>query len=79
VTSVAAGCSLGRTPKASNPQVSLPMESFEGSSGDICSGHAADVDDVDKKLAEGLSRPLLEEIIVSKLKHNYWFQQVKNN
>jgi len=34
------------------------MESFDGSSGDICSGHAADVDDVDKKLAEGLSRPL---------------------
>jgi len=72
VTSELTGSSLGRTPRASNPLVSLPMESFEGSSGDICSGHAADVEDVDKKLAEGLSRPLLEEIIVSELKGNYW-------
>jgi len=55
VTPVAAGGSFGRTPKASNPLVSLPMESFDGSSGDICSGHAADVEDVDRKLAEGLS------------------------
>ena len=58
MTPVAGGSSFGRTPKASNPLVSLPMESFDGSSGDICSGHAADVEDVDRKLAEGLSRPL---------------------
>ena len=53
---VAGGC-LGRTPSASNPLVSLLMESFEGSNGDICSGHAADVEDVDRKLTEGLSGP----------------------
>lgn len=67
MTSAAAGCSLGRTPKASNPLVSLPKESFEGSSGDICSGHEADVEDVDRKLAEGLG-PLWIEVIFSKLK-----------
>ena len=58
VTLEATGCSLGRTPKASNPLVSLPMESLEpGSSGDICPGHAADDEDVDTKLPEGFSSP----------------------
>ncbi len=44
------------------------MDSFEGSSGDICSGHEADVEDADRKLVEGFSGPLLEEIMLSKSK-----------
>ena len=54
---VVTGCCLGRTPNESKPLVSLLMESFEGSNGDIWSGHEADVEDVDRKLAEGFSGP----------------------
>ena len=67
VTPVAAGFSLGRTPKASKPLVSLLTESFEGSNGDICSGHEADVEEEDRKLTEGLSGPLGEKIKLIKL------------
>lgn len=54
VTAVVA-TTLGLTPKASNSPGSLLIESFDGSNGDICSGHAADVDDPERKLDDGLS------------------------
>lgn len=46
---------FGLTPKASNSPGPPLIESFEGSSGDICSGHVADVDDPERKLDDGLS------------------------
>ena len=55
------GCSFGRTPSASNPPGSPLIESFAGSKGDICSGHAADVEDPDRKLDEGFSGLLPED------------------
>lgn len=54
VTAVVA-TTFGLTPKASNSPGSLLIESFDGSNGDICSGHAADVDDPERKLDDGLS------------------------
>lgn len=54
VTAVVA-TTFGLTPKASNSPGPPLIESFDGSNGDICSGHAADVDDPERKLADGLS------------------------
>lgn len=55
MTMVLAGRSLGRRPSASNPPAAPLEESFVGSKGDICSGHAADDEDADRKLDKGLS------------------------
>ena len=55
MTPVTTGCSLGRTPSASNPPAAPLTESSVGSKGDICSGHAADAEEADRKLDEGLS------------------------
>ena len=46
---------FGLTPKPSNSPGPPQMASFEGSNGDICSGHAVDVDDPERKLDDGLS------------------------
>lgn len=57
-TAVAGGFCLGLTPRASKLLVSLAPESFNGSRGDICSGHDVDVEEEDRKLVEGLSGSL---------------------
>ena len=53
VSPVECGGSFGRTPSASNCPGPPLIESFKGSNGDICSGHAADVEESERKLGEG--------------------------
>ena len=59
---LAGGFCFGLTPRASKLLASLALESLKGSSGDICSGHEADVEEDDRKLVKGIKQLLSKNL-----------------